>query len=348
MAKYTLIVYVLWLLGEWFGLHHFYLGRDKQGVLWLTSFAGIFRIGWLRDFWRIPSYVKEANNDKGYLGFLIAQMKYYKRLPIYPNLHRIIGQVWFGYFYRMLVRCAVPEEYSYPALLLILAPIGTAFGTYMVSNVGRMRSPFVYSLFGAYAGEVLFGELHVLYVKESVPSLAVGVSMLSSTFAWKFRQTYESRTFCKRLAVWTVFFLLFCGLCGSFIYFNASVETEDGETVKVREAISNFFKSPAWQELKKSLWEVWRQYQEGGWEGARRVMIELADVEGEDHALMVLGLEKGATLKQIKEQYRSLAKEWHPDHHQGEEAKVYAQEKFIKIKQVYETLNKIHGRKKAH
>lgn len=113
-------------------------------------------------------------------------MKYYKRLPIYPNLHRIIGQVWFGYFYRMLVRCAVPEEYSYPTLLLIIAPIGTAFGTYMVSNVGRMRSPFVYSLFGAYAGEVLFGELHVLYFKESVPSFAVGMSMLCSTFAWKF------------------------------------------------------------------------------------------------------------------------------------------------------------------
>ena len=27
------------------GLHHFYLGRHRQGLLWLTSFAGIFGLG---------------------------------------------------------------------------------------------------------------------------------------------------------------------------------------------------------------------------------------------------------------------------------------------------------------
>ena len=61
---------------------------------------------------------------------------------IYQNLHRIVGQVLFGYFYRMLVKLAVPEEYyvSYPALLLLFVPLGTAFGTYMISNIGRMRS----------------------------------------------------------------------------------------------------------------------------------------------------------------------------------------------------------------
>ena len=45
MSKYTLAAYLLWLLLGWTGLHHFYLGRDRQGLLWLTSFAGVFGIG---------------------------------------------------------------------------------------------------------------------------------------------------------------------------------------------------------------------------------------------------------------------------------------------------------------
>ena len=248
----------------------------------------------------------------------------------------------------MLVKLAVPEEYyvSYPSLLLLFVPLGTAFGTYMVSNVGRMRSSFVYSLFGAYMGEVLFGELHLVWVEECTPSFAVVTSMLFSTFDWRYQRNYEAKQFCKRLVVYTMFFFLFCGLCGSYVYFNASVETEDGETVKVREAVNNFLNSPAWQEMKQSLWEVWREYQQEGWEGARKTLLVLADVEGEEHALMVLGLKKGATLKEIKERYRQLAKQWHPDHHQGEKEKAHAQQKFIMINQAYEVLTKIYGRKK--
>ena len=345
MSKYTLIAYILWLLFGWFGLHHFYLRRDNQGILWLTSFAGLFGIGWLRDFWRIPSYVADANEDPSYMEYLRAHISYNKRPPIWYNLHRIVGQILFGYFYRELFWFAIPEENASPALYFLLVPIGTAFGTYMVSNAGRIKSPFTYSLIGAYLGELLFGELHILYVQQSTPSFAVGVSMLVSTYAWDYRRHYEKHTCCKRLAVWMVIYLAFCGMCGSSVYFNLTVETQDGETVKVREALNNFFKSPAWQEIKKSFWMIWDEYKQGGWEGARRKMIILADVEGEERAFKILGLEEGASLKQIKERYRSLAKEWHPDHHQGEEAKLYAQERFMEVKEAYETLTKIYNRR---
>ena len=43
--RYTLFAYLLWLLLGWLGVHHFYLRRHKQGVLWLTSFSGFFGIG---------------------------------------------------------------------------------------------------------------------------------------------------------------------------------------------------------------------------------------------------------------------------------------------------------------
>ncbi|XP_013400316.1 uncharacterized protein LOC106166334 [Lingula anatina] len=44
------------------GLHHFYLRRFKWGLLYLLTF-GLFGIGWIIDFFRLPSLVKEANQE---------------------------------------------------------------------------------------------------------------------------------------------------------------------------------------------------------------------------------------------------------------------------------------------
>ena len=55
------VTYLLWLLGGWLGLHHFYLGRDKQALVWWCLPGGYFGLGWVRDLWRIPEYVREAN-----------------------------------------------------------------------------------------------------------------------------------------------------------------------------------------------------------------------------------------------------------------------------------------------
>ena len=58
------VTYFLWLVGGWFGLHHFYLKRDKQAFIWWCFPGGYFGLGWIRDLWRIPEYVKEANEEK--------------------------------------------------------------------------------------------------------------------------------------------------------------------------------------------------------------------------------------------------------------------------------------------
>lgn len=348
MEKYSIIAYFLWLIGGWFGLHHFYLRRDKQGILWITSYGGYFGIGWIRDFYRIPAYVKDTNSDPSYVEYLGAQMRYYKRPPIMKNLHRIIGQVMFGYFYRLVVLGAIPEEYGDMKLLMLgLGPLGAAFGTYMVSNVGRFKSPFKYSLIGAYIGEILFGTTLVL--DQPSPSLAVVVSMVLSTYGWEYdrRPQGVANTCCKRMGVWFLAILVFYSLTGSYIYFNASVTTEDGETVKIREAVNNFLKSPAWAQIKESFWKIFEDYKKEGWEGARRRMVILADVEGEERSQTILGVERNATMKEIKERYRYLAKEWHPDHHQGEEEKIHAKEKFMEIKEAYDTLTKIYNRRES-
>ncbi len=353
MAKYNIVAYFLWLTMGWFGAHHFYLGRDHQGILWITSFGGLFGIGWFRDFYKIMSYVKEENGDQEFLYQLTRRMRQTKRPSVWRNIYRVVGQVMFGYFYRSLVSSSLPEEYSEGKVIqVLLLPLGTAFGTYMVSNIGSIKSSWKYSLLGAYVGEIGFGHAHLL-LEESHSSLAVSISMVFSTFAWQYSRkprgvnVIRGRGCCKRLVIWTSCVILFGSLLCSSIYFNGSVTTEEGETVRIREAMNNFFKSNYWKELKASFWksakEIWEEYRRGGWEGARERVIILSDIQGESRSRLILGVDANATMQEIKSRYRALAKEWHPDIHQGEsaEAKVMVQEKFMEIKDAYETLQAI-------
>lgn len=66
-GKSLTITYLLWLIGGVAGLHHYYLGRDLHGFLWLCTLGGYFGFGWLRDVFHISEYVAEANEDKNYL-----------------------------------------------------------------------------------------------------------------------------------------------------------------------------------------------------------------------------------------------------------------------------------------
>lgn len=81
--------YVLWLFGGFFGLHHFYLGRDSQAFLWWASLGGYFGFGWLRDLFVIPRYVAEANQDPKYFEQLIQKIKSHPTVSIRYSFHSI-------------------------------------------------------------------------------------------------------------------------------------------------------------------------------------------------------------------------------------------------------------------
>ena len=53
----------------------------------------------------------------------------------------------------------------------------------------------------------------------------------------------------------------------------------------------------------------------------------------------LLGIGEDATEKDIKRAYRALAKEWHPDKHQGQETLAEAETKFKAISEAYSTLS---------
>ena len=305
--------------------------------------------GWVRDLWRLPTYVKDANDDGTFLELLAIKMRSQKNGPsIFRNWHRLMAQILFGAFYRGLIYCAIPWESSVMSYAALIVPLGTAFGTYMVSNVGRQKSPFLYSLLGAYIGEFLMGEPHLL-LEESNSLFAAGVAMLFSTYGWEWRRQKETYSY-RKLMVFMLM-ILFIVLCGSFVNFNATVETEDGEIIKVRDAIDNFFNSPAWQQIKTALWlllvDMYESWKTGGFEQAWNKFKNLADIEGEDHAYTELDLEPGTPFKEVRKRYKELARKWHPDHHHGEEEKLKAQEKFMRYNDAYQILEKIHKRRKG-
>lgn len=55
------VAYLLWFLLGPLGGYRFYLGHTATGVLYICTF-GLFLIGWLVDFFMIPSYVKAWNH----------------------------------------------------------------------------------------------------------------------------------------------------------------------------------------------------------------------------------------------------------------------------------------------
>ena len=54
------VSWILLTFGGVFGLHRFYLGRWKSGLLWLFT-GGLFGIGWAFDFLSMNEMVQEAN-----------------------------------------------------------------------------------------------------------------------------------------------------------------------------------------------------------------------------------------------------------------------------------------------
>ena len=129
------------------------------------------------------------------------------------------------------------------------------------------------------------------------------------------------------------------------MYFNATLETEDGESIKLHDAFNNFFNSPAWQEFKTAMWELYEIWKTSGFETLFDKLKDLADIDGEYYAYDILELEPGTKFEEVRKKYKELAIKWHPDHHQGKEMKMKAQEEFVQYKNAYKVLEKIHKRR---
>lgn len=132
MAKKLLITYALWAMGGPLGLHHIYLGRDSHALLWILTFGG-FGIGWAREFFRIPSYVSEANHEAER-----AHVRHPRATPPPAvGLIRFAGQICVGIYFGSVALISLSSLSFFYFLVL---PLCIGSGVHLVSSVGQQTS----------------------------------------------------------------------------------------------------------------------------------------------------------------------------------------------------------------
>ena len=267
----------------------------------------------------MKTYVNECNDSR---------KPNLKNTPrVLNNWLLVVGQVLFGAFYRGLIYYAIPWESFLLDYAALIIPLGTAFGTYIVSNVGRQKSPFYVSLIGAYFGEFLACEPHCIFTN---PVLIAGIAtVFPIRYGWEWRKEKEDMQHKTYLGL--IAFCLFVGLCGSYVFFNASITTEDGEPVKVYNAFGKFSNSPV------NTYELWKT---GGIDAVWMEFVDSADLHGEYRAYSVLGLEPGTELEEVWKRYKDLVGDWDPDNPREEEVK--APEEFMRYNKAYKVLENVH------
>jgi DnaJ family protein C protein 22 len=358
--------YLIWLTLGWCGGHHFYLGRDAHAFLWMTTFAG-FGFGLLRELWRLPEYVDDANWEPSYMELLIAQSKRGRPWSVV----RLIGMYIVGRWYGFVLRSVPTEAHASASEWLKVAAgvdiyqvagvVGISAGVHLVGTLGRAQGRFAFVIAGAAVGQALDmnAELGPDDADAPDPYSVSGYNLLLAIVAffvscsWDVsprRQRRKARRGrCKRATVLLLAVLLFWGGAARGAYEHGSIELEDQETDtpqtwRLREAWQNIINSPEWTQLRQALGELWQHYQTNGWSSTFNLFKEKLDVDGEDAAYRTLGLEADASgtppsFDVVKKKYRELSKVYHPDRNPGDKS---AEAKMIEINGAYETLTKLH------
>lgn len=339
--KSLFLTYLFWLIGGWFGLHHFYLGRDRHAFTSWMTLGLYFGIGWLRELWRIPEYVREANEDPEYMKHLMYEMRTKATPPV--SWARSCGSIIIADILGYLVISAIPNEYvpEYPykaILVAILCPAACAIGVHLIGNIGRHEGRLKWPLIAAYAT----APLYILFGTNCVFWSSMAAHLAFGSYERRWRKRKESRKpVWKRLLILTLCGLLYVSLWTSWFYFNCKIEKEGDGEIQCREAAKNFFNSPFWRDFTAVMRDLYVYISHHGFSGLWQELIASIDPHGEANALKVLMLNESASQEEITNQYRRMIRVWHPDRHKDTKMRETASEKFMQIQQAYETLSQI-------
>ena len=156
-------------------------------------------------------------------------------------------------------------------------------GVHVVANVKPQKATYVWPLLGAMCG--------IPWIVNDTGNIHYS-AVLSAVFVnWQGKEwnpeVGNNRGFCRRFFCLTFCCLLYSSIWGVAIYQTASITTKEGEEIPLREAIPNFFKSPAWAEMKQSFKELYQFYQVHGFEKLWEELVEKLDPTGEANAYKV-------------------------------------------------------------
>lgn len=156
----------------------------------------------------------------------------------------------------------------------------------MVGNLGREKGVFWHCLVAAY---ITYPIRYIIYDESYWLTLTLVVSALVFDH-WSKEYDRAPR---KRRSLKKRFFLLSTGLCIylsvwlAFFYFNGKISDGEGDEIPVHEAITNFFASSWWTDIKQTLSDIYLYAQHHGWYEIYKQIIESLDVDGEQKAYKV-------------------------------------------------------------
>lgn len=336
--KSLFVAYLCWLFGGIFGLHHLYLGRDYHAFITLTTFGGYFTLGLIRDIWRLPEYVKDANSDLEYVEWLYSQIKTHPRPP--SSIVRQSGLMIMGNLFAYLVEYAIPKEILSDTQVAIikfsLIPFASALGVWLAGNVGRHKGSLGKPLLAAYIATTpsIFLDIPLC----SFSTLAATIVFNRYCKEWRLEKAAKKK-FIKRAFIFIGCVSIYLLLWSSWLYFGCTIEDpETHEPIKCRVAYNNFINSPAYTNLSEAIWMLCEHVRHQGFIGLWKEMMQEFDVSGKVSALATLELKENATPEEILAQYKKLSREYHPDKEKDESKKAEKHEKFIQVQEAYRKL----------
>eukprot|EP00041_Stephanoeca_diplocostata_P034533 m.1182685 g.1182685 ORF g.1182685 m.1182685 type:complete len:402 (+) comp24538_c0_seq4:246-1451(+) len=333
--KSLLIAYLLYFCGGFCGLHHLYLGRDNHAILWCTTFGGLIA-GVVRDFWRLPEYVKEANRD----AFLLERHGINQRENTRPSSWAMLFALFqLPRIYRQVVLNLYPrndEEGTvdpwFVAWTLTCGSLAVAWAITWVSKMSFCwNSSFKWALLGATIGELINVWKYLSVSDGTAPverDLVDGTyCILVAIFAAYRSRSYvpveehyaqrkkqrQTQSLCRRITKVIACVGIFYLLLGTAVYQNGVITTEDNSQVRIRDRVKQILNSPAWAQLQTECGIAANVWMSQGYDEFRRHVMNRLDINGEQRALVDLGLSDNATTSEIRASANALRKLYHPD-----------------------------------
>lgn len=266
MTKSIKTAYLIWLFGGLFGLHHFYLKRDKQGFIYLITLGG-FLIGYLRDVYRLPYYVKEANQDSIFMEKLKLEQEQLKA-PLFMTsrfISSIVVGSLFGYIATNCLSITDTKSLNYDwseTSIRFLSPLFVSVVVYLIGTEGPIRCSFEWPLLGSYLS------LAFDSIKQSTSIFNASIfAALLLNWNLKWDLDYFDRIN-KRKLITRIFYIalgitIFSSLLGFFIWNNATLEYK-GEKVTLGEYFEKLYNTEEMKKVREVLKMLWDFYQAHG------------------------------------------------------------------------------------
>ena len=344
-GKVTLsTAYLYWLFGGLWGFHHAYLGRTTQALLWYSSF-GYFGIGWLRDAFMLPYYVRLARSGPDADNRIReASIEATEGIPKWSVL-RLVAMHFFGLYFSWTVSCTVALEgftlwgpTAFQTIYSILAAIGGSIGVGFVASIGEETIDTAGGKKSYEWIKLMTVCLVVSLVKGPLSPVTAG--MIYATYARKYRPSMVPKgRHSKRVGNHVLCCATFTCILLLAIHNHGHVNVV-GRQIFISDVVRNAFNSDFWQQFN------FQDFQKSGGaqeEGYYSYFEQTMDLNGNRAARRSLGVRSDATYDEIKSAYKDLALQFHPDKiGSGATAKEVglAKTRFLEVQGAYETLSK--------